>query len=94
MRQIEGLRLDELFRVAFEKALSGDRDFLLGVDRCIATMTRRARLFGLDTPVRVKAEQNFYVGGDNLDAEMERFRRILRSHEARHDLENCPDCNL
>src|SRR5664280_2358724 len=44
-RALENLRLEDLFRVAFEKALEGS---LAAVDRCLAIMARRARLNGLD----------------------------------------------
>jgi hypothetical protein len=94
MRQIEGLRLDELFRVAFEKALSNDKDFLLGIDRCLAVMKRRSRLFGLDMPPPTKAEAQVYLGRDDLEAGVERLRRIVQNHEAIHDLENCHECDV
>ncbi len=54
LRQIEGERLENLWLVACEIALNGsnsDRQ-LRAVDRCLAIMERKARLFGLDAPTR------------------------------------------
>lgn len=48
VRQLEIMRLDDLYRAMVPKALKGDRDSTWYVDRCLAIMDRRARLLGLD----------------------------------------------
>jgi hypothetical protein len=45
LRALEALRLDELQETAWEQATDGD---LLALDRVLAIMARRAKLFGLD----------------------------------------------
>ena len=52
-RRLENDRLDALWKIMFDKALGGSH---LAVDRCIAIMDRRARLLGLDAPIRIRQE--------------------------------------
>ncbi len=47
MRTLEALRLDELQAALWEKAIAGHGP---SIDRILAIMARRARLFGLDGP--------------------------------------------
>lgn len=47
LRRLEVERLNDLYRAMAPKALSGDT---WSVDRCLAIMTRRAALMGLDMP--------------------------------------------
>jgi hypothetical protein len=49
IRRIESLRLDEATVAVFPAASAGD---LAAIDRMLHIMRRRARLMGLDTPVR------------------------------------------
>jgi hypothetical protein len=49
IRRIESLRLDEMTTVVYPAASAGD---LVAIDRMLDIMRRRARLLGLDTPVR------------------------------------------
>ena len=52
-RKLEGERLDALLEVTLAKALDpSGKGFLFAVDRAIALMDRRAKLFGLDAPIR------------------------------------------
>ena len=48
VRQLELMRLDDLYRAMVPKALKGDKDSTWYVDRCLAIMDRRAKLLGLD----------------------------------------------
>ena len=48
-RRLESLRLDEMTLTVFPAASAGD---LAAIDRMLDIMRRRARLLGLDTPVR------------------------------------------
>ena len=49
LRQLEDARLDALWAPMFAKAMAGNH---LAVDRCLMIMARRARLWGLDAPVK------------------------------------------
>jgi hypothetical protein len=71
VRRLEELRLDELQAGLYEKALNGD---LGAVDSVLSVMARRARLLGLDQPVRSGSGANEFdqplvievVGGEAL----------------------------
>ncbi|WP_438470957.1 hypothetical protein [Streptomyces asiaticus] len=73
LRALEADRLDRLFFVAYKKAVR-DQD-LAAIDRTLRIMERRARLLGLDMPVRTElsgpdggAVQIESVTTDELDA--------------------------
>jgi len=51
-RRLEMERLDLVLNVAMDKAMSGDKGALFAVDRVISIMDRRAKLMGLDAPVK------------------------------------------
>jgi hypothetical protein len=51
LRRLECERLDTLLRALWPAAISGK---WLAIDRCLSIMDRRARLLGLDAPVRMK----------------------------------------
>jgi hypothetical protein len=78
MRVQEGLRLDRLQRAFWPQAVAGD-------DRAakiiLRTMDRRARLFGLDAPVKVQAEMVY--DGAELEREVAELERQLESLEDR-----------
>lgn len=73
LRALEADRLDRLFFVAYKKAVR-DQD-LAAIDRTLRIMERRARLLGLDMPVRAELSgldggpvQIENVTADELDA--------------------------
>jgi hypothetical protein len=45
LRTLMALQIDELFVVAFERAVAGD---LFAMDRCVNLLARKARLYGVD----------------------------------------------
>ena len=52
-RRLETERLDSLLEMALEKALDpNNKSSLFAVDRTLAIMDRRAKLLGLDSPVK------------------------------------------
>ncbi len=51
LRDLEILRLDELQEAVWEKAVDGD---LHALDRVLAIMARRAKLLGIEAPVKTK----------------------------------------
>jgi len=59
-RVLEGERLDNLLAIATHQALT--KKSLFAIDRCLAIMDRRARLLGLDAPIRQQVETITYDG--------------------------------
>lgn len=78
-RKLETERLDTLLELAMRKAESEDKGFLFAIDRILAIMDRRARLLGLDAPVKTQTEVVTY-SGDTIEAEVAKLRRILSEH--------------
>ncbi len=79
-RKLEGERLDALLEVTLAKALDpSGKGFLFAVDRAIALMDRRAKLFGLDAPIRQQVETITYDGA-TIEGEVAKLRRILSEH--------------
>lgn len=72
MRVQEGGRLDRLQRAFWPQALAGDGKAALVILRA---MDRRARLFGLDAPVKVQTEVTY--DGAELEAEVMDLERRL-----------------
>ena len=71
-RRLEGQRLDLLLEKAMEKALSEEKGALFAIDRVLAIMDRRAKLMGLDAPVRTEV-----IPLDYIQAEIQRLEATL-----------------
>lgn len=68
-------RLDRLQVAVWQKAMRGESN---AVGNVLRIMERRARLLGLDAPQRVRAEvMNYDAGSGSLEAEVDRFARII-----------------
>lgn len=65
LRDLEAARLDRMLFVAYKAALQGD---LAAMDRVFRGMDRRARLLGLDMPVKTE----IHLSDDELDGEIDR----------------------
>jgi hypothetical protein len=78
-RALESQRLDELWRVAFEQALGGK---LWAIDRCLAIMERRARLWGLDAPAKAQHQIQTWPTPEELHEGMARLKRLLELDDA------------
>jgi hypothetical protein len=61
LRKLECERLDSLLSAMWPKGVGGNH---LAVDRCLAIMERRARLLGLDAPLRLRQE---VITADDID---------------------------
>lgn len=79
VRQIEGTTLDRLQRALWPQAIGGD---IKAVTAVIRVMERRARLFGLDAPVKVDAS---VVEVTQADLEMEELVREAKARVAIED---------
>jgi len=77
-RALECERLDALLAVATHQALTGKRS-LFAIDRCIMIMDRRAKLLGLDAPIKSQVETITYDGA-TIEGEVAKLRRILSEH--------------
>jgi hypothetical protein len=58
LRALELLRLDELLSSLWDTAIAGD---LRAVDRVLKVMERRAKLLGLDAPVKVETDGAIHI---------------------------------
>jgi len=76
-RRIEGQRLDLLLEVAMEKALSNEKGSLFAIDRVLAIQERRARLLGLDAPVKTEV-----ITLDYIQSEIQRLEATLGDIDA------------
>lgn len=68
IRDLELDRLDRLQRFAWNLAAQGN---LRAIETILRIMGRRARLLGLDMPVRVQQEVTVWNGDGNLDREIQ-----------------------
>jgi hypothetical protein len=70
VRFIENLRLDEMFKRTYTKAMQGD---LKAVDSCLRIMARRAAMNGLDAPRMVRqaviSEQDINMAIAKIEAQ-------------------------
>lgn len=73
LRAEEGDRLDRLQRAAWAKALAGD---LPAIHTVLRIMERRAKLFGLDAPVKVAATVE-HLDVASIDQEVARLVTLL-----------------
>jgi len=69
-RRLEGERLDNLLAIATHQAMT--KKSLFAIDRCLAIMDRRAKLMGLDAPVRTEV-----ITLDYIQAEIQRLEATL-----------------
>ena len=75
LRNAELDRLDRLQLAIWQKAMRGETN---AIGTVLRIMERRARLLGLDAPQKIQAEvMNYDAGSGSLDAEVERFARII-----------------
>jgi len=68
LRDLEALRLDELQSAIWQQAIAGDGG---AINRVLAIMTRRAKLFGLDAPTQHETKVSA------PDVQTARFQRRL-----------------
>lgn len=70
IRELENDRLDLLFSAVWEQALAGDYK---ATDTCLKIMCRRAKLLGLDAPVRQKIEITPTYDKSTIEEELQRI---------------------
>jgi hypothetical protein len=74
LRDVELARLDSLWRVNYRNAMTGDAKATLV---CLRISERRARLLGMDAPIKTEMELTAYQGGTDIDREVERLAALL-----------------
>ena len=85
LRTLEGLRLDELHAAIWENAINGD---LRSVDRVLAIMKRRAKLYGLDVPRKLIEDNPLsHMTSQDIQSEIERITKIIREHDEKSNTE-------
>lgn len=80
LRELEVARLDKLLSSIWTKALRGE---IPAIQTSIKIMERRAKLLGLDVPVKIQAEVTTYDGGSDIDREVQRLADLLAQGESR-----------
>lgn len=74
LRKVEADRLDMAQAALWSKVLQGD---VPAVNSFLRIMERRAKLFGLDMPIRQQVEVTTFEGGSELDREVARLAQLL-----------------
>ena len=77
-RRLEGERLDNLLAIATHQAMT--KKSLFAIDRCLAIMDRRAKLLGLDAPIRTEV-----ITLDYIQAEIQRLDCLLYTSPSPRD---------
>jgi hypothetical protein len=79
LRQSEIDRLDRLQLAAWPKAMQGDNSAIATVLRI---MERRAKLLGLDMPVKIAQDVTVWDGGESIDRAVRDLAELLRENSA------------
>lgn len=72
-------RLDRLQLAVWQKALEGDTKSILTIVRL---MERRAKLLGLDMPIKIEQEVTTWEGGDSIDRAVRDLAALLTTNNA------------
>lgn len=75
VRQIEVQRLDDMFNVAFVKAIKGD---LKAMEQVVKIMDRRAKFLGLDSATKLAGHK----GGDLFEAFSAAVKKVAEEGES------------
>ena len=70
-------RIDRLQLAVWPQAVKGDTKAILTI---IKLMERRARLIGLDTPIRIEQEVTTWDGNESIDLAVRQLARLLTSN--------------
>lgn len=74
LRELEADRLDRLQRFAWTSAAQGN---LKAIETILRIMNRRARLLGLDQPLKISQEVTVWNGDGDLDREIQELIQRL-----------------
>ncbi len=79
LREAEIDRLDRLQLAVWPKAMNGDNTSITTILRI---MERRARLLGLDMPVKIAQDVTVWEGGESIDRAVRDLAELLRQNAA------------
>lgn len=79
LRQSEIDRLDRLQLAIWPRAMNGDNSSVVTILRI---MERRAKLLGLDMPVKIAQEVTVWEGGESIDRAVRDLAELLRQNAA------------
>ncbi len=85
LRQAEIDRLDRLQLAAWPNAMKGDNSAIATVLRI---MERRAKLLGLDMPVKIAQDVTVWDGGESIDRAVRDLAELLRQNSADSSVES------
>jgi hypothetical protein len=85
LRQAEIDRLDRLQLAAWPNAMKGDNSAIATVLRI---MERRAKLMGLDMPVKIAQDVTVWDGGESIDRAVRDLAELLRQNSADSSVES------
>lgn len=79
LRQQEIDRIDRLQLAAWPRAMQGDTQ---SINTIVRLMERRARLLGLDMPVKIAQDVTVWEGGESIDRAVRDLAELLRQNAA------------
>ena len=79
LRQAEVDRLDRLQLAVWPKAMRGDHNAIV---TCVRIIDRRAKLLGLDMPVKIAQDVTVWEGGESIDRAVRDLAELLRQNAA------------
>ena len=79
LRQGEVDRLDRLQLAIWPKALRGD---VSAISTVLRIMERRARMLGLDMPIKIDQDVTVWEGGESIDRAVKDLAELLRQNAA------------
>jgi hypothetical protein len=85
LREQELDRIDRLQLAAWPNAMKGDIKSILAV---VKLMERRARLLGLDTPIKIQQDVTTWDGNDSIDRAVRELASLLAANDANSSSES------
>jgi len=79
LRSQEVDRIDNLQLILWDQAITGDVKAIMAI---IKLMERRAKLLGLDAPVRIEQEVTTWTGEDSIDRAVKDLAALLQANDA------------
>lgn len=79
IREQELDRIDRLQLAAWQNAMKGDVKSIMAI---IKLMERRAKLLGLDTPIKIQQEVTTWDGNESIDRAVRELAALLASNDA------------
>lgn len=85
LREAELDRIDRLQLALWPKAMKGDN---ASINTIVRLMERRARLLGLDTPIKIQQDVTTWDGDESIDRAVKDLAALLERHAEESSSEN------